>query len=65
MVIDVPIMFFDGESSDNPGQGAAASILLMPNGTRFTVSQLLSSVTTPEAEYRGLIIGLEKAKKLL
>lgn len=64
MVIDIPIMFFDGESSNNPGQGAAAAILLMPNGKRFTVSQLLSSVTTQEAEYRGLIIGLEKAKKL-
>ncbi|MGK7932982.1 MAG: ribonuclease HI family protein [Microcystaceae cyanobacterium] len=64
MVIDIPIMFFDGESSNNPGQGAAAAILLMPNGKRFTVSQLLSSVTTPEAEYRGLIIGLEKARKL-
>jgi ribonuclease HI len=64
MVIDIPIMFFDGESLDNSGQGAAASILLMPNGKRFTVSQLLSSITTQEAEYRGLIIGLEKAKKL-
>ncbi|MGK7946205.1 MAG: ribonuclease HI family protein [Microcystaceae cyanobacterium] len=64
MPIDIPIMFFDGESSDNPGQGAAAAILLMPNGKRFTVSQLLSSVATQEAEYRGLIIGLEKAKKL-
>lgn len=64
MVIDVPIMFYDGESPDDPGQGAAAAILLMPNGKRFTVSQLLPTVTTQEAEYRGLIIGLEKAKKL-
>ncbi len=64
MVIDIPILFFDGESPDNPGQGAAAAILLMPNGKRFTVSQLLSLTTNQEAEYRGLIIGLEKAKKL-
>lgn len=64
IAIDIPIMLFDGDSPDNPGQGAAAAILLMPNGRRYTVSQLLSSITIPEAEYTGLIIGLQKAKKL-
>jgi len=61
---DIPLLSFDGESQGNPGQGAAAAVLLMPNGRRYTVSQLLSFVTKHEAEYRGLIIGLRKAKSL-
>lgn len=60
----LPIMLFAGESRGEQGQGAAAAILLMPNGKRFTVSQLLSFTTNEEAEYHGLIIGLRKSIQL-
>ncbi len=58
----IPIMLFAGESRN--GQGAAAAILLLPNGKRFTVSQLLSFATKEEAEYQGLLIGLRKAQQI-
>ncbi|MEA5532850.1 ribonuclease HI family protein [Crocosphaera sp. XPORK-15E] len=64
MAKDTPIMLFDGGSEGNSGQGAAAAILLMPNGRRYTVSQLISFTSKDEAEYTGLIIGLKKAQKL-
>jgi ribonuclease HI len=57
------IMLFDGKSVSNLG-AAAAAVLLMNNGRRYTVSQFLSSATVEEAEYTGLIIGLQKAKQL-
>ncbi|GBF82574.1 ribonuclease H [Aphanothece sacrum FPU1] len=57
-------MLFDGGSLENSGQGAAAAVLLMPNGKRYTVSQLISFVSKHEAEYTALIIGLKKAQKL-
>ena len=61
---DKPIMLFDGQFQDNWGQGAAAAILLIPNGRRYTVSQLVSVNHKDEAEYSALIIGLKKARKL-
>jgi len=57
-----PIMLFAGESRNE--QGAAAAVILLPNGRRFTVSQLLSFVSKEEAEYQGLLIGLRKAQQL-
>jgi ribonuclease HI len=62
--IDTPIMLFDGTAVDNPGTAAAAAILLLPNGRRYTVSQFLSLATDIEAKYTGLSIGLKKAKQL-
>lgn len=59
-----PIMLFDGQFQSNWGQGAAAAILLIPNGRRYTVSQLVSVNHEDEAEYTALIIGLKKAQKL-
>lgn len=63
-MIDTPIMLFDGTSVSKAGAGAAAAVLLMPNGRRYTVSQFLGKATKPEAAYRGLLIGLQKAQKL-
>jgi ribonuclease HI len=57
-------MLLAGESRGEQGQGAAAAILLVPNGKRFTVSQILSFTTNEEAEYHGLIIGLRKCIQL-
>ncbi|ACB53303.1 unknown [Crocosphaera subtropica ATCC 51142] len=61
---DIPIMLFDGEFQCDLLQGVAAAILLMPNGRRYTVSQLVSVNHKDEAEYTALIIGLKKAQKL-
>ena len=62
--IDFPIILFDGTSVSNPGAAAAASVILLPNGRRYTFSQFLSLATDQEAIYTGLIIGLRKAKQL-
>ncbi|MDJ0662668.1 MAG: reverse transcriptase-like protein [Crocosphaera sp.] len=61
---DIPIILFAGEFQGDGLQGVAAAILLMPNGRRYTVSQLVSVNHKDEAEYTALIIGLKKAQKL-
>ncbi len=61
---DTPIMLFAGEFQGTLLQGVAAAVLLMPNGRRYTVSQLVSVNHKDEAEYTALIIGLRKAHKL-
>ncbi|MGA1622563.1 MAG: reverse transcriptase-like protein [Synechocystis sp.] len=60
----IPVLLYAGETLGQQGQGAAAAILLLPTGRRSTISQLLSSVSTTEAAYRALIIGLHKAQQL-
>jgi ribonuclease HI len=62
--LDNPIMLFDGVSVSDPGVAAAAAVLLLPNGRRYTVSQFLTRGTEIEAEYTGLLIGLKKARQL-
>ncbi|MEG3437341.1 ribonuclease HI family protein [Pannus brasiliensis CCIBt3594] len=62
--LDNPIMLFDGASVSDPGAAAAAAVLLLPNGRRYTVSQFLGRGTEIEAEYTGLLIGLKKARQL-
>lgn len=62
--LDNPIMLFDGTSVSDPGAAAAAAVLLLPNGRRYTVSQFLGRGTEIEAEYTGLLIGLKKARQL-
>lgn len=59
-----PTLLYAGESGDPGGQGGAAAIILLPNGQRFTVSQLLSFTSAEEADYQALIIGLRKARQL-
>ncbi len=61
---DTPIMLFAGEIQGNLLQGVAVAVLLMPNGRRYTVSQLVSVNNKDEAEYTALIIGLRKADQL-
>ncbi|MBJ7898459.1 MAG: reverse transcriptase-like protein [Cyanobacteria bacterium RI_101] len=60
----VPTLLYAGEAGDPGGQGGAAAIILLPNGQRFTVSQLLSFASAEEADYQALIIGLRKAHQL-
>ncbi|CCQ69727.1 hypothetical protein CWATWH0402_6009 [Crocosphaera watsonii WH 0402] len=57
-------MLFAGEFQGTLLQGVAAAVLLMPNGRRYTVSQLVSVNHKDEAEYTALIIGLKKANQL-
>ena len=59
-----PLLTFDGSSLERPGRSASASVIEMPNRTRHTVTKFIPSAFANEAEYMGLIIGLEKAKEL-
>ncbi len=59
-----PLLTFDGSSLERPGRSASASVIEMPNRTRHTVTKFIPSATASEAEYMGLIIGLEKAQEL-
>lgn len=59
-----PLLTFDGSSGGRPGRSASASVIEMPDRTRHTVTQFIPSAFANEAEYMGLIIGLEKAKEL-
>jgi ribonuclease HI len=60
----IPILFYAGEALGQKGQGAAVAILLLPTGKRTSVKQSLGSVTSNEASYRALLIGLQKAWQL-
>ena len=59
-----PLLTFDGSSLERPGRSASASVIEMPDFTRHTVTKFIPSATASEAEYMGLIIGLEKAQEL-
>ena len=59
-----PLLTFDGSSLERPGRSASASVIEMPDFTRHTVTKFIPSATANEAEYMGLIIGLEKAQEL-
>ncbi len=58
------LLTFDGTSKGRPGVSAAAGVIEMPDFTRHTATKFIASATASEAEYIGLIIGLEKAKEL-
>jgi ribonuclease HI len=57
-------LFFDGGSRGNPGIAAGAAVIVFPDGKTATVSKFLPHATNNDAEYTGLIIGLEKAREL-
>jgi ribonuclease HI len=57
-------LYFDGGSRGNPGIAAGAAVLVLPDKQTYTVSRYLAHATNNEAEYTGLIIGLEKAREL-
>ncbi len=59
-----PLLTFDGTSLGRPGRAAAAGVIEMPDFSRHTVTKFMKSSMSNEAEYTGLIIGLEKAKDL-
>jgi len=62
----IEIYFDGGTYISNPGAAAGAAVLYLPDpiGETVTVSKFLPKATNNEAEYTGLIAGLEKALEL-
>ncbi|HYM46181.1 MAG TPA: ribonuclease HI family protein [Solirubrobacteraceae bacterium] len=59
------IVHVDGGARGNPGPGAAACVISTPQGeTLAKDAQLLGEVTNNVAEYRALLLGLERAGEL-
>jgi ribonuclease HI len=59
------IVHVDGGARGNPGPAAAASVVSSPVGDVLDEhAQLLGTVTNNVAEYRALLLGLARAKKL-
>jgi ribonuclease HI len=57
------VVHVDGGSRGNPGPAAAAAVLTTPDGEVIDeASEFLGRATNNVAEYRGLILGLERAK---
>jgi ribonuclease HI len=59
------IVHVDGGARGNPGPAAAACVITSPVGEVLGEhAQLLGSVTNNVAEYRALLLGLERAREL-
>ena len=55
----------DGGARGNPGPAAAAAVLTAPDGTVLDEASVrLGEATNNVAEYRGLLLGLERARAL-
>ena len=59
------VVHVDGGARGNPGPAAAAAVVSTPDGQVLDeASELLGEVTNNVAEYRGLLLGLERARAL-
>jgi ribonuclease HI len=59
------VVHVDGGSRGNPGPAAAAAVVSTPDGDVLDEAfELLGTTTNNVAEYRGLLLGLERAKAL-
>lgn len=59
------LVHVDGGSRGNPGQAAAAAVVSTPDGEVLDeASETLGTTTNNVAEYRGLLLGLERARAL-
>ena len=58
-------LFFDGCSKGNPGRAGAGAVLYDPQGAEVFAESVFAgySATNNEAEYTGLILGLNEALK--
>ena len=55
----------DGGARGNPGPAAAAAVISAPDGDVLDeATALLGTATNNVAEYRGLLLGLERARAL-
>jgi ribonuclease HI len=59
------VVHVDGGSRGNPGPAAAAAVVSTPDGDVLDEATVaLGRATNNVAEYRGLLLGLERAKAL-
>jgi len=59
------VVHVDGGARGNPGPAAAAAVVSSPDGDVLDeASELLGVVTNNVAEYRGLLLGLDRAAAL-
>jgi len=59
------VVHVDGGARGNPGPAAGAAVLTSPDGELLSMdSELLGVTTNNVAEYRGLLLGLERAQAL-
>jgi ribonuclease HI len=59
------IVHVDGGARGNPGPAAAASVASTPSGEVIDESaQLIGTATNNVAEYRALLLGLQRAREL-
>jgi ribonuclease HI len=59
------VVHVDGGARGNPGPAAAAAVVSTPEGDVLDEAQQTLGVTTNNvAEYRGLLLGLERARSL-
>ena len=59
------VVHVDGGARGNPGPAAAGAVLSTPDGEVVDeASELLGVATNNVAEYRGLLLGLARAKAL-
>jgi len=59
------VVHVDGGARGNPGPAAAAAVLSTPDGDVVDqASELLGETTNNVAEYRGLLLGLRRAREL-
>ena len=58
------ILYADGAARGNPGPAGAGAVLLDANGHVLAeLTRFLGTATNNVAEYTGLIVGLEEAKR--
>jgi ribonuclease HI len=59
------VVHVDGGARGNPGPAAAAAVLSTPDGTVVDeAAEVLGEATNNVAEYRGLLLGLRRAREL-
>jgi ribonuclease HI len=59
------VVHVDGGARGNPGPAAAAAVITSPDGDVLDeAQQTLGVATNNVAEYRGLLLGLERARAL-
>lgn len=59
------VVHVDGGARGNPGPAAAAAVLSSPDGEVLDrAHELLGEATNNVAEYRGLLLGLRRAREL-
>jgi ribonuclease HI len=59
------VVHVDGGSRGNPGPAAGAAVISTPDGEVLAqASELLGVATNNVAEYRGLLLGLRRAREL-